>query len=73
MSTVQSKVFSIRGGSVKPEIWRRWKRIVNKGISTAAIPNDNSFRSYFKGETPSWWDWEQIQKAQRIMSKDYMR
>lgn len=73
MSTVQSKVFSIRGGSVKPEIWRIWKRIANKGIATPGIPTDHSFRSFFQDETPSWWDWNQIQKAQRIMYKDYMR
>lgn len=73
MSTVQSKVYSIRGGSVKPEIWRRWKRIVNKGILTKGVPNDDSFRSFFKDDTPIWWEWDKIEKAHKIIKKDYMR
>lgn len=71
MSTVQARVLSIRGGSVNGDIWRRWKRIVNKGITTPGVPSDETIKCY--SDLISSPEWSEFQDAQRLIAKDYMR
>lgn len=71
MSTVQARVLSIRGGSVNADIWRRWKRIVNKGITTPGVVSDETVKCFSDLITSS--DWSEFQDAQRVIGKDYMR